>query len=35
MKLCDELEAAGLLSAHLKEHWVKPMKQRMREQLGQ
>lgn len=34
MKLCDELEAAGLLSAQLREEWVKPMKRRLFEQLG-
>ena len=34
MKLCDELEAAGLLAAHLKENWVKPMKRRLLEQLS-
>ena len=34
MLLCDELEAAGLLSAELKRSWVIPMKQRLAEQLG-
>jgi hypothetical protein len=34
MKLCDELEAAGLLSAQLKQDWVIPMKDRLRKQLG-
>jgi ketosteroid isomerase-like protein len=34
MRLCDELAEAGLLSATLLEHWVKPMKARLREQLG-
>lgn len=34
MKLCDELEAAGLLSPQLKESWVLPMKQKLRDQLG-
>lgn len=34
MKLCDDLEAAGLLSPELKESWVKPMKQKLREMLG-
>jgi hypothetical protein len=34
MRVCDELDAAGLLSAALKENWVKPMKARLREQLG-
>src|ERR1043165_2810570 len=29
MHLCDELEAAGLLSAKLKENWVVPTKQRL------
>lgn len=34
MKLCDELEAAGLLSAELKRNWVIPMKQKLIEQLS-
>ena len=34
MWLCDELEDAGLLSPQLKEEWVAPMKQRLREQLA-
>ena len=34
MKLCDELEDAGLLSAQLKAQWVLPMKARLREQLA-
>ncbi len=34
MKLCDELEAAGLLSAQLKEQWVIPMKQKLQRQLA-
>ena len=29
MHLCDELEAAGLLSAKLKEQWVVPSKRRL------
>ncbi len=29
MKLCDELEDAGLLSPKLKEEWVIPMKRRL------
>ncbi|NRB36900.1 MAG: nuclear transport factor 2 family protein [Pseudomonadales bacterium] len=29
MKLCDELEEQGLLSIHLKENWVKPMKAKL------
>ena len=29
MKLCDELEDAGLLSSKLKEEWVVPMKRRL------
>lgn len=29
MKLCDELEQAGLLSPALKENWVIPMKQKL------
>lgn len=34
MRLCDDLESAGLLSPDLKNNWVIPMKQRLREQLG-
>lgn len=34
MKLCDDLEAAGLLSAQLKEQWVQPMKAKLIEQLS-
>ncbi len=34
MKLCDELEDAGLLSPQLKEQWVVPMKEKLRCQLG-
>lgn len=34
MKLCDELEAIGKLNPHLKENWVKPMKQKLIDQLG-
>lgn len=34
MHLCDELEQAGLLSAELKENWVIPTKQRIRELIG-
>ncbi len=33
MKLCDELEDAGLLSPQLKESWVRPMKARLEAQL--
>lgn len=33
MKLCDELEAAGLLSDALKNNWVIPTKQRIRDML--
>lgn len=33
MKLCDELEAAGLLSAELKSNWVEPMKAKLEAQL--
>lgn len=33
MRLCDELEDAGLLSAALKESWVIPMKTRLIEML--
>ena len=35
MKLCDELEKAGLLSAQLKEQWVLPMKEKLEQQLAQ
>ena len=34
MRLCDELEDAGLLSTQLKEQWVEPMKERLRQQLA-
>lgn len=34
MLLCDELEAAGLLSSTLKQQWVLPMKERLMTQLG-
>ena len=34
MRLCDELEEAGLLSPALKENWVQPMKARLQEQLA-
>ena len=34
MRLCDELEEAGLLSPQLKEQWVVPMKNKLRAQLG-
>ncbi|MEP1469859.1 MAG: nuclear transport factor 2 family protein [Halieaceae bacterium] len=34
MKLCDDLEDAGLLSAELKENWVLPMKAKLRAQLA-
>jgi len=34
MHLCDELEAAGLLSPHLKTNWVIPMKTRLIEMLS-
>ena len=33
MKLCDELEEAGLLSSKLKEQWVTPMKEKLIAQL--
>lgn len=33
MKLCDDLEEAGLLSGELKENWVIPMKQKVVEML--
>jgi len=35
MKLCDELEDAGLLSPTLKTSWVLPMKARLEAQLAQ
>ncbi len=34
MRLCDELEDAGLLSPQLKEQWVIPMKDKLVAQLG-
>ena len=34
MRLCDELEDAGLLSPQLKEQWVIPMKQKLESQLA-
>lgn len=34
MHLCDELEAAGLLSAQLKQNWVLPTKQKLRDMLA-
>ena len=34
MRLCDELEDAGLLSPQLKEQWVVPMKDKLMAQLG-
>jgi hypothetical protein len=34
MKLCDELEDAGLLSPQLKEQWVIPMKEKLQAQLA-
>ncbi|HUP92917.1 MAG TPA: nuclear transport factor 2 family protein [Solimonas sp.] len=34
MHLCDELEAAGLLSAQLKAQWVVPMKRKLIAMLG-
>jgi hypothetical protein len=34
MHLCDELEAAGLLSPKLKENWVLPTKRRLVEMLS-
>jgi hypothetical protein len=34
MRLCDELEDAGLLSPQLKAEWVLPMKARLEEQLA-
>jgi hypothetical protein len=34
MKLCDDLEDAGLLSPQLKEQWVAPMKAKLQAQLA-
>jgi len=34
MKLCDELEEEGLLSAQLKVQWVLPMKEKLEAQLA-
>ena len=34
MKLCDELEAVGLLSSKLRESWVLPMKSKLIDQLN-
>ena len=34
MKLCDDLEEAGLLSAELKQNWVLPMKQKLIDMLS-
>jgi hypothetical protein len=34
MRLCDDLEDAGLLSAQLKEQWVLPMKAKLEAQLA-
>jgi len=34
MKLCDDLEDAGLLSAQLKQQWVLPMKAKLEAQLA-
>ena len=34
MRLCDDLEDAGLLSPQLKEQWVLPMKQKLQAQLA-
>lgn len=34
MRLCDDLEEAGLLSAQLKEQWVIPMKEKLEAQLA-
>ena len=35
MRLCDELEDAGLLSPQLKAQWVIPMKEKLEAQLAQ
>jgi len=34
MRLCDELDAAGLLSPKLKAEWVQPVKQRLIDMLN-
>ena len=34
MKLCDDLEDAGLLATQLKEQWVLPMKAKLEDQLA-
>lgn len=34
MRLCDDLEDAGLLSPQLKEQWVLPMKEKLESQLA-
>jgi hypothetical protein len=34
MKLCDDLDDAGLLSAQLKDQWVLPMKARLATQIS-
>ena len=34
MRLCDDLEEAGLLSPQLKEQWVLPMKEKLETQLA-
>ncbi len=34
MRLCDDLEEAGLLSPQLKEQWVIPMKEKLEAQLA-
>jgi len=34
MRLCDDLEDAGLLSSQLKEQWVLPMKDKLQAQLA-
>ena len=34
MRLCDDLDQAGLLSSQLKAQWVQPMKEKLRAQLG-
>ncbi|MDG1946169.1 MAG: nuclear transport factor 2 family protein [Halioglobus sp.] len=34
MKLCDDIEDAGLLSAQLKAQWVQPMKEKLEAQLA-
>jgi hypothetical protein len=34
MKLCDDLDEAGLLSGQLKDQWVLPMKAKLAAQIA-